>query len=105
MAKRIELRVNIIRRQTSTAMMTARIVVSVSDDAMGLHGSICSEINEIPIYRMAKGFKQIPHTHTHTHTYTHTHTHTHTRTRTHTHTHTRTHTCIPIHVAHSCAQT
>ena len=48
MANRIELRVNIIRRQTSTAMITARIVVSVSDDAMGLHGSICSEINEIP---------------------------------------------------------
>ena len=30
-------------------MITARIMVSVSDDAMGLHGSICSEINEISI--------------------------------------------------------
>ena len=49
MANRTGLGVNIIRRQTSTAMMTARIVVSVSDDAMGLHGSICSKINEIPI--------------------------------------------------------
>ena len=49
MANRIKLRVTIIRRQTSTAMITARIMVGVSDDAMGLHGSICSEMNEIPI--------------------------------------------------------
>ena len=47
MVTRIEYRVKITRRQTSTAVMTARIMVSVSDDATGLHGSIYSKINEL----------------------------------------------------------
>ena len=46
---RIEFKVDITRRQTSTAMMTAGIMVSVSDDGISLHGSVCSKINEIPI--------------------------------------------------------